>query len=103
MKAFCKTCLLVWAIIKRTDPAKILADHFLCGLEKLISSTLSKDPLGVMQSDELRPVYLGNQNSYTKVWVMVAIEVVNREVHLLPMKYQSTTSFIQTLEILQTH
>ena len=67
-----------------------------------MSHTLSENPLECMQIDEIGPLFLGNRNGYTKIWVVVAIEVVARKIHLVPIKSQDTISFIQVLEILQS-
>ena len=55
----------------------------------------------VMQVDEMGPLFIGNQNGYAKVWVLIAIKVVTQQVHLIPMKHQNTVSFVTSLEILQ--
>ena len=58
--------------------------------------------MAVVQLDEVGPVYLGNSQGSAKVWILVAVEVVTRLVHLISMKNQSTISFIASLEILQS-
>ena len=58
--------------------------------------------MSVVQMDELGPLHIGEASKVTvKVWLMICIEVVTREVHLCVMRDQSTPSFIRTLEILQ--
>ena len=92
----CQSCF------DKTNPAKMLADLFLKVPEDFIAATLSKDPLAILQLDELGPLFIGNKNSYVKVWILIAVEIVTRHVHLLPMQYQDTVSFIASLKILQS-
>ena len=53
---FCKRCPIIKTVLTKTNPAKMLADQFLRGPEDLIPATLSKDPLTVLQVDELGPL-----------------------------------------------
>ena len=74
-----------------------MADRFLKRPEDFIPHTLSKDPLQCMQLDEIGPLFLGNQNGYIKMWVLIGVEIVTRQIHLVPMKFQDTISFITAL------
>ena len=58
--------------------------------------------MSLVQIDEMGPIFIGNVTDGTvKIWVMICVEVVTRQIHLCMLKDQSTPSFIQTLEILQ--
>ena len=97
----CKLYPIIQAVLNKSNPTKLLADRFLKGPEDYIGHTLSKDPLKCMQLDEIGPLFLGNKNGYTKIWVLVGVEIVTWQIHLIPMKFQDTISFITALEILQ--
>ena len=58
--------------------------------------------MSVVQIDEMGPIHIGNEIYGTvKIWLIICVEVVTRQIHLCTLKDQSTSSFIQTLEILQ--
>ena len=75
-KDFCKLCPIIKTVLTKTNPAKMLADRFLRGPEDFIPATLNKDPLAILQVNELGPLYLGNRNGYIKVWVLIAVKIV---------------------------
>ena len=100
-KKFCKLCPIIKSILNKNNPAKLLADKFLRGPDDFISHTLSKSPLDCLQLDEIGPLFLGNRNGFTKIWVLIGVEIVTHLIHLVPMQAQNTISFISSLDILR--
>ena len=100
-KRFCRLCPLVHKLLTRKEPARILADRLTKGPDRFISSTLSDDLLQILQVDKMGLHYIVNELGSTKVFIIVACEVVTRQVYLISMREQSTVAFIQSLEILQ--
>ena len=94
-------CPLVHQLLTRKEPARILADRLTMGPDSFIATTLSSDPLQILQIDETGPYHIVNEAGSTKVYILVGAEVVTHQVYLLSLKEQMTLSFIQSLEILQ--
>ena len=101
-KAQCQRCPMLKMVMNLRMPAVRLLNHLRKGPDSFIPLSLSENPMSVVQMDELGPLHIGEAGKVTvKVWLMICIEVVMREVHLCVMRHQSTPSFIRTLEILR--
>ena len=94
-------CPMISQLLVKKDPARILANRLFKSPDHFVFNTLSDDPLKCIQIDETGPLRISNASGTTKIYVLVAVEVVTRQVHLISMKDQMTASFIQSLEILQ--
>ena len=92
---------MVHQLLTRKDPAKILAERLTKSPDQFVADTLSSDPLSIIQIDEMGPLWITNAGCSTKIYILVAVEVVTHQIYLLSLKEQMTVSFIQTLEVLQ--
>ena len=101
-KKYCSMCPRIKCILNKVNPAKVLADRFLRGPDDFVVATLSDNPLAVVQINEMGPLFIGTAiTGITKLWLLICVEIVTREIHILPMQFQDTVSFIECIEILQ--
>lgn len=70
--------------------------------DEFVPGTFHDNPLEAVQIDEMGPLYIRNETGKFKFWLIICIEIVTRQVYLVPMRTQSTVHFIMALEILQS-
>ena len=73
---FCNLCPLTKTILTKRNPAETLVDRFLRGPSDLVKVVLDVNPLSIVQIDESGHMFLGNRNGYTKIWLLVSVELV---------------------------
>ena len=75
-KQSCKLCPLVSYVYGKEDPMKRLVQRFYRVPDQFVPSVINKNPLQVMQLDELGPMCLVNDNGEVKIWILLCVEVV---------------------------
>ena len=101
-KLDCKRCPFAKLTMTGKSDAQWIANQYLRGPEDFLPTVLSTNPLSCLQLDKTGPMYLGTQTEYTKVWVLIAVKIITRRIHLIPLQHQSTLSFVHALEILES-
>ena len=84
----------------KKHPARMLADCFTKAPDDYVALATSKNPMSLVQVDETGPIVISTEAGDKEVYLLCCVELVTRKAYIIPQQAMDTTSFLQSLEIL---